>query len=318
MTGAVRLLGWAATAAFAVTVGWPETLTVATYNIENYVATDRMTENGYRKDYPKPEAQKRAVRSVIKSLDADVLVLQEMGPAAYLDELQRDLRHDGLDYSHAVLLMGADPDRHVALLSRKPVLSVVQHTDLAFDYFGQREKVKRGMLEMQFVTSAGKLTVFGVHLKSRFSDRTDDPLSAKRRIAEATAVRDVVLRRFPQPTTATFLILGDFNDDRASKAVQRLLKNGNTTIAQLLPAADSRGETWTHHYHKEDAYSRVDHVIVSPALAAFVRDGAARICDLPDVRHASDHRPVVVTLEFPDKKEGPVLQPAQGALANEK
>ena len=34
-----------------------ETLTLATYNIENYVAADRMTEAGYRRDYPKPEAE---------------------------------------------------------------------------------------------------------------------------------------------------------------------------------------------------------------------------------------------------------------------
>ena len=57
-----------------------ETLTVATYNVENYVAADRMTETGYRKDYPKPELEKRALRRVIRALAADVVVLQEMGP----------------------------------------------------------------------------------------------------------------------------------------------------------------------------------------------------------------------------------------------
>ena len=30
-------------------------LTIATYNIENYVSTDRLIPAGYRKDYPKPE-----------------------------------------------------------------------------------------------------------------------------------------------------------------------------------------------------------------------------------------------------------------------
>ena len=34
-----------------------ETLTIATYNIENYGPADRVTKAGYRKDYPKPEAE---------------------------------------------------------------------------------------------------------------------------------------------------------------------------------------------------------------------------------------------------------------------
>ena len=41
-----------------------ETLTVATYNIENYGPANRVTEAGYRKDYPKPEPEKRALRGV--------------------------------------------------------------------------------------------------------------------------------------------------------------------------------------------------------------------------------------------------------------
>ena len=81
---------------------------MATYNIENYVSTNRMTEAGYRKDYPKPESEKRALRTVMRALDADVLVLQEMGPRAYLDELQRDLKAEGLDYPHVALAEAAD------------------------------------------------------------------------------------------------------------------------------------------------------------------------------------------------------------------
>src|SRR3954464_10987169 len=80
-----------------------ETLTIATYNIENYGPADRMTEAGYRKDYPKPEAEKRALRTVIRGLGADVLVLQEMGGQPYLDELQRDLKTAGCDYPFAAL-----------------------------------------------------------------------------------------------------------------------------------------------------------------------------------------------------------------------
>jgi hypothetical protein len=52
-----------------------EKLTVATYNIENHGPANRVTEAGYRKDYPKPESEKRALRGVIRALNVDAVVL---------------------------------------------------------------------------------------------------------------------------------------------------------------------------------------------------------------------------------------------------
>jgi endonuclease/exonuclease/phosphatase family metal-dependent hydrolase len=252
-----------------------ETLTVATYNIENYGPADRLTEAGYRKDYPKPEAEKQALRSVIRALNADVLVLQEMGGPAYLDELRRDLKSEGLDYPHAALAAAADADRHVAILAKQPLRAVVTHTDLEFAYFGGREVVKRGLLEATVATTAGDVTFFAVHLKSRFTDRPDDPRSEIRRAAEATAVRDRVLKRFPNPAQARFVLLGDCNDSKVSKALGFLQKRGKTEIAVLLPGTDSRGEVWSHYFHREESYSRVDQILVSPLLKSAVRTRAA-------------------------------------------
>lgn len=279
-----------------------ETLTVATYNIENYGPANRVTEAGYRKDYPKPEAEKRALRTVLRALGADVLVLQEMGGAAHLDELRRDLQTEGLAYPHSALLKGADADRHVALLSKRPLRKVTSHIDLEFPYLEGREKVKRGLLEVVVGTAAGELTIFAVHLKSRFTDRADDPLSAVRRTGEATAVRDRVLLTFPTPATARYIILGDCNDDKASKALARLRGRGKTVVSELLPSADSRGETWTHFYRKNESYTQVDHVLVSPLLRAAVK-GVAQIYDGAGGKEASDHRPVIVTLELVAQKK---------------
>lgn len=277
--------------------GRAESVTVATYNIQNYGPADRMTEAGYRTDYPKPENEKRALRAVLVALNADILVLQEMGGPAYLEELRRDLKSAGLDYPHSALALAADPDRHVALLSKIAPREVRTHADLEFPYFGAREKVKRGVLEASFALAGGEIRIFAVHLKSRLAERDDDPLSAKRRGAEATAVRDLVLRRFPRPSESRFIILGDCNDGRTSRPLAYLQKRGSTEIARLLPASDSRGENWTYHYAKEETYSRVDHILVSPALLPAVRDGSARIYDGPDVARASDHRPVLIVLE---------------------
>lgn len=279
-------------------IGHAETLTIATYNVENYTVADRMTGDGFQKDYPKPEVEKTALRAVIRALNADVLALQEMGPRPYFEELRRDLKSEGLDYPQAVLLEADDADRHVALLSRRPLTAVVRHTDLKFGYAKAEQRVKRGLLEVRVATTAGEVTIFVLHLKSRFTDLAQDPQSAERRLGEAVVIRDAVLAEFPDPGAARFLIVGDFNDDKASKPLQRLLERGKTRIARLLPAVDSRGEVWTHHYHREDSYSRVDHVLVSPGLIAAVAGGEAQIYDGPGVLEASDHRPVMVRLKF--------------------
>lgn len=279
-----------------------EPLRIATFNIENYGAADRVTGAGYRKDYPKPEAAKSALRTVIRGLDADVLVLQEMGPRPYLEELKRDLKAEGLDYPEAVLLEAGDADRHVAVLAKRPLKNVVQHTDLAFKYFDMpAADVKRGLLEVTLMTAAGDLTVWALHLKSRYTERPDDPESDKRRGGEATAIRERVLRRFPDPQTARFLILGDFNDVKSSAAVRYMAKRGKTVIAELLPVSDSRGESWTYIFRKEDTYQRVDHILVSPGLLPAVQGGRATIYDGPGSLEASDHRPVLVTLELRGK-----------------
>lgn len=280
----------------AVRVG-ADTLTLATYNVENYGPADRMTTDGYRKDYPKPEAEKAALRRVIRGINADVLVLQEMGDQPYLDELQRDLRADGCDYRYSALATAADADRHIAILSKRPLADVATLANLEFSYLGTKERVKRGVLR----ATVGDLTVFAIHLKSRFTERPDDPLCTLRRAGEASAIRDAVLHSFPDPMHAKVVILGDCNDSKASKAVERLEHRGTTPVTLLLPAADANGETWTYRYAKEDRYERVDHIFVTPALQPAVVRGAATIYAGPGVAEASDHRPVVVQLNLPGR-----------------
>jgi len=278
-------------------------ISVATYNVENYTAADRRVDDIYRQGYPKPEAAKTALRAVIRALGADVLVLQEMGPAGYLAELQRDLRAEGLDYPHGALAEACDADRHLAVLSRIPLIGVRTHADLEFPYAGGRARVKRGLLEVAVTVEGAELTLFALHLRSRFTERPDDPNAARFREGEAAAIREFVLRRFPDPAAARFVILGDCNDLRNSRPLRLLTRRGLTAIASPADAVDCHGEAWTYYYRKDDTYSRVDYIFVSPGLAPALAGGGARVYDGPGVRDASDHRPVVVRLE---------LRPADG------
>jgi len=299
-TGKFAMAAWCCAAVLTPARG--ERLTLATYNLENYGAASRMTVAGFRPDYPKPEAQKEALRRVIRDLHADVIVVQEMGGPAYLEELRRDLRQESCDYPHAAIATAGDAERRLAVLSRRPLRDVVTHADLTFPYLGGRESVKRGLLEATIATAAGDVTLFALHLKSRFTERPEDPASAQRRAAEATAIRDRILRRFPTPAAASFIILGDCNDNRTSRALTFLQRRGRTEIAVLVSAADSRGEVWSHVFRREESYARVDHILVSPALRPAVVTDATRIHDGPGVAEASDHRPVVLVLDLPSRR----------------
>jgi endonuclease/exonuclease/phosphatase family metal-dependent hydrolase len=281
----------------AFSVARAESLTLATYNVENYGLVDRMTPEGFRRDYPKPEAEKAALRTVIRALGADVLALQEIGSAAALEELRRDLRAEGLDYPAAAFLEAGDRARHVALLARRPFLAVRPHPDLPFHYLGGEERVKRGLLEAVVATPLGELTVFVVHLKSRLTERADDPGAAIRRAGEAAAVRACVRERFPDPASGRFVILGDCNDGAHSPALRRLACAGTTRVAWPLPLADSRGESWTEYFRRGDTYAELDEILVSPGLKAAVRPPGARIYDGPGAGTASDHRPVLAVLQ---------------------
>ncbi len=287
-------LGWLLFVLAGASAWADEGLTVLTWNVQNYVAEDRLVDGEYRTDFPKPEREKTALRAALREVDADVLALQEMGPEPYLEELQRDLAGEGSPYPFRALLDGPDPKRHVALLSRVRIVRIVPHREVGYRRGGRTELVRRGVLEATFEAAGRELTVFVVHLKSRHTDDPQDPFAAEQRLGEAEAVRELVRRRVGAASGARFLLLGDCNDDPASRPVRALQRRGATVVAQVVAASDARGDAWTHHYRKKDVFSRVDYIMASPTLGdevvrVWVHDSAA-------VRAASDHRPVVVRL----------------------
>ena len=290
--GLLRLLPLLA--AVGVRLPAADELTVMTWNVENYVAEDRMVAGEYRKEFPKPEAAKTALRTAIREARPDVLALQEMGPDPYLEELQRDLAGEDAAYPYRALLDGPDPKRHVAVLSRVPLRRVTPHAEVPHQGGGVPNVVRRGVLEFTVDLGGREVALFVVHLKSRYTADPADPNAAAQRLGEAEAVRELLLRRFPQPGAAAFLLLGDCNDAPRSRPVQALLARGGTTLAELLPACDAAGDGWTHHYRKEEVFSRVDYILVSPGLRSAV--AKTWVHDSPAVRAASDHRPVLVRL----------------------
>jgi endonuclease/exonuclease/phosphatase family metal-dependent hydrolase len=270
-----------------------ETVRLATFNVQNYLAMDRVVEGRFRPAWPKPEREKAAVREIVRAVRPDVLALQEIGPLPYLEELRQDLEREGWAFPFSAIAEAADAERHLAVLSRLPFAEVVVHREIEFPYLGRSERVKRGLLEIAFASGAGEggaWRLFVVHLKSRWTDAAADPESAQRRLLEARALRDVVLARFPDPSSARFAIVGDFNDSPDSKTLAAFRARGRTRIATLLPAADSRGETWTHLDRSSEVCARVDFLLVSAALERRIVGARGWVHDGPGALDGSDHR----------------------------
>lgn len=287
---------------FAVGLSQAETVRVASFNVRNYLNADRWVEGRWRKDYPKPEEEKQALREIIRRVSPDVLAIQEMGGAEFLLELQADLKAEGLDYPFAELLNGPDEDRHLAIFSKIPPKRIKTHDEVTFRYFDESIPVKRGLQEVVFEISGVRWSLFNLHLKSRWTDRKDDPESAKRRVGEAQALRDLIRSIYaPGEANSRYIIAGDFNDAKDSSAVRRFLKVSDTKLTEMIPCYDSRGENWTFHYRRKDIYQRVDFILASPPMEPFVRGASGTVVDLlPESKVASDHRMLYIDLDFPD------------------
>lgn len=297
--GVMRLLA----AGFLFVAAWSfplraEDLRVATYNLRNFLVCDRMVEGVWRREYPKPEKERKAVRNIVSNIQPDVLALQEIGPEPFFKDLQEDLRKVGATYPHQAWIEAEDENRHLAVLSKIPIVETRRHLDLDFKYFDGREKIKRGLLEVVFETHGVKWSLFVVHLKSKWTERKDDFEAATRRTGEARAARDFIKKTYPAENAPRYLVAGDFNDHRDSAPLRRFLQSGDTQLTTIVPAADSRGEVWTHYWKKRDLYSRVDFFLATSPMLERVKDGRGVVADSPEAGLASDHRLVYIDLRF--------------------
>ncbi len=259
--------------------------TFLTYNVKNWLVSSQSPE--------KTKEAKQAVIRILANAAPDVIGLCEIGSMDDVLEIQSMLKAEGMDYPYAHHAGGADPVRHLALLSRYPIISKekpdpripeTQHT------------MPRGILDATVRIGGREIRFLGLHLKSKRTVPEFD--EAKLRIEEAGHVRkhiDTILAKDPG---ALLLAYGDFNDTTRSLST-RMICGTYRTPGYMNPihVTDSHGETWTHHFAEEDSYTRIDFVTVSQELKRHVSRNGSRIVDDPLTQTASDHRPVLIRFE---------------------
>lgn len=276
-------------------------LVFASYNVENYLSPAEGEEAEHRRAREKSPEAAAAVVQVIKDINPDILGICEMGDAAAFAEFQSRLRAAGLSYSDTEYVSGPDPDRHLALLSRFPIVARQSQADLEYELDGRREKVKRGILDVTVrLGDAGDLRLIGVHLKSKLAG---DPLAELMRRKEANILRgrlDAILIAAP---ATRLLAYGDFNDTRDQAAIQEISGiRGTPGHMAELPACDSAGDRWTHYWRVADLYSRIDYLFASRALLAEIAPASCAVYRSPYWNVASDHRPISTKITPGGKK----------------
>ncbi|MEP6663078.1 MAG: endonuclease/exonuclease/phosphatase family protein [Verrucomicrobiota bacterium] len=272
---------------------------VATYNVENYLDAAADTRP------VKSSESKAKVRDSILAMKPDVIALQEMGGTNAFMELRASLKTAGLDYPHWEHLTGFDTNIHLAVLSKFPFTARRPQTNDNFLLNGRRFRVGRGFAEVDVqVNDNYSFTLITAHLKSRRPVPEAD--EADLREQEAVLLREKIDKCLAANPKANLIVLGDFNDTKDAKSTRALIGKGKIALFDTRPAENNgdnpanpvarfelRNITWTHYYGKEDSYSRIDYILLSPGLKREWLSKETHIVTIPNWGLGSDHRPIV-------------------------
>jgi endonuclease/exonuclease/phosphatase family metal-dependent hydrolase len=308
------------------------TVRVATFNVENLFARFKFNSNVDPEQAVKDgwdanktyftifdEVEKKLTGKLIRSLDAEVLALQEVESLDTLRRFRADYLGGPSAYPYTILVDGNDPRLiDVAVVSKHPIVHVRSNQHLRED---NAYLFSRDCLEVELAIDGKPLYLFVNHLKSMFDKR--DPTNgrrntyAKRRL-QARTVKEIAEARFgAQAGKQPLIVLGDLNDyleddDSGTSAIRELVEwDQLENVVERRPADDR----WTHFFRERAApeqgsYHQLDYLLPSKSLAAktaavpeIVRTGLTPAAErypgprFPEVRDpkpvASDHCPVV-------------------------
>jgi endonuclease/exonuclease/phosphatase family metal-dependent hydrolase len=252
---------------------------VATWNVHDlFDEVDRLAPPGDLDDVPaqaEVEAKLAAIAAVLRRLDADVVLLQEVENAGILGRLAA-----AAGYPEARLVDGLDPRGiDVAALSRLPLDGYVSHLG-EVDAVGRR-LWPRDCVEVYVRTAGRPIVLVGTHLSSALSD------DGTRRTVQAARLRAIADDVRTAHAGARVIVGGDLNDVPASAALAPLEADG--AWARI---ADPGATTWGTGTEAK----RLDDLLVPAEDLPAV--GTAVVVDGGDVRRASDHRPVLLDVSI--------------------
>jgi endonuclease/exonuclease/phosphatase family metal-dependent hydrolase len=264
------------------------------YNVRNYVGEDQVAPAGQRAR-PKTEKEIEALITIIREINPDILGVSEMGSEKMFEDFKARLAKAGLDYKDSEYLQAGDPDRHVALVSRFPIVSRNSAKRVTFTLNGEEQEMKRGILDVTVqVTPEYALRCVGVHLKSKLPTPAGEALIRRH---EAAKLRQHLDGAFKVAPDVNLICYGDCNDTKNEPMFAEITgAKGSPGYLADLWAKDGLGDRWTHYWRTADQYSRIDYLFVSQGLWPEVKRETSTVYRSAAWFEASDHRPVYVTI----------------------
>lgn len=267
------------------------------YNLKNWLTMRRYVD-GERVLSGKPEDEKNAVYDIILLKKPDILGICEIGSPEDLSAFTDGLKARGLDYPYVEHTQGIDKYRTLALLSRFPLTQKDSQTELSYTLGDRKWLISRGILDVTVDTPLGEIRFMGCHLKSKREIPEAD--QAEIRLNEAILLRKRIVEALEADPDAKLVVYGDMNDTRSSEAVRELIGRRNSkTGLEIVDAKDDRQTTWTHHWAREDIYSRLDYAMVSYGLVPFIDEIRSELLYPEQWRVASDHRAIYLPFFTP-------------------
>ena len=276
-------------------------ITIATYNVENLLDEH---DDPYTFDEvtpPKPRQATQRIAKLIRHINPDVLVLQEVENEGLLRSVARRYLKD-MNYDHVVVMPSNSRHGHnLGVISRWPIESMTSHrfTKLPTKDSNTPPRFARDLLLIKLSIKPNQtLYLYTTHFKAR-RDREGDPLSTKWRVAEATATRRIIQEQVLDNYTNAWVVLaGDLNATPTSPAMNVLLNPGPDRQVILHDPHTELSSSQRVTYRRKNQRTTVDYILISSALMNRVMPGTARVFSDKKWRTGSDHVPVVLTLNL--------------------
>ncbi|HMB92602.1 MAG TPA: endonuclease/exonuclease/phosphatase family protein [Rhodothermales bacterium] len=285
---------------------------VATVNTE--FMFDGMGDEGqasfpHQGDPEKARAHRDRVGEIVRMIDADVIMMEEVEDGSVMQKLVDESLADAGYTVHFVQGNDRFTGQDVGLLSRVPIEKIGRldervNVGASTDTYG----VSKNMYA-RLMLGTVPTTIVGLH----FLARPDDPGRKDRREAQAEVIRRFIAKEIDDGRAV--IVLGDFNDfDDATLDI-----GGNQPITDVLARIKSAGsgdeddlrnviaevpqsQRFTSHYDRNDndvvdvgEFSAIDHILLSPDLYRRVREVFYVHAHDPTVY--TDHFPIVVNLD---------------------